>query len=54
MFARVSLTSDIPSAVRVVSCPVDVLTKGDVHERLKSGSTLVRLWLEDESYEIQR
>lgn len=41
MVARVGLTMDIPNAIRVESCLVDVLIVGvgDVHDRMKSGST---------------
>lgn len=43
MFARVDSRPDISSAVGDVSHPVDVLVEGDVHERLKSGSTSMHL-----------
>lgn len=43
MYAKVGLRLDILIVVGVVSCLVDVLIEGDVHERLKSGSTSVPL-----------
>lgn len=41
MIVRVDLRLVIPSVVKVVSCPIDVLNVGDVCDKLKSRSTLV-------------
>lgn len=43
MFARVGLRPDIPSAIGVMSYLINMLTEGNVHERLKSSSTSVHL-----------
>lgn len=43
MLAKVDLRLDIPGAMQVVSLPINSLSKGNVHDRLKLGHSLVHL-----------